>query len=114
MTSIYKAIHEAIHSMKEYALISKKDLEAKDYSGLCEDAEELLEMLGEQDVNQEELEYNGQDMRHLIGSLKILRDQKGKLEKDVIKAAYHESRRHISGVMRELAEELLEIDSERE
>ena len=114
MTSVYKIIHEAIHSMKEYALISKKDLKAEDYFSLCEDAEELLELLGEQDVDEDELEYNGKDMRHFIGSLKILKNQKSKLEKEVIKAAYHESLKYASSIMSELAQELLELHNNRE
>ncbi len=104
ISNIYKAIHEAIYSIREYESLSRSDLKIKDYKSLLDDAEGLLFLLGEEKSTADDLRGNGKDMRYFIAALKILRDQKNKktLDKDIVEVAYHESIRHAPKVLENL------------
>lgn len=117
MNNLYQGLREALRAMRVFKKNSGVDYQVGKEGELCADASELLTMLGEEDIPLSNLQAQGasKDMIDFVGSLRILQREGMNPVPDptIVSAAYHESRRHYPGVMRELLGGCLDFQTEK-
>jgi hypothetical protein len=106
--TLYSQIHDLINKIGKYDIAARDLLEEKNHKGVCMQASFLLEIMQDKGKLLDYIDEDNRDIRHFVGSLKVLSEQmlKKNIEKDVVEMAYHESRKHGSGILNVLYEEM--------
>ena len=104
MANIFYPMLMAIGALENYKDLSQKGLNENDLEKICSGAKSLLELLGEDKVEDWELRKNSVELKEFIYALKTIRDEYFQEQRDdeVIKLAYRTSLKHSPKVLKEL------------